>query len=141
MVTFSASPSAGRRGTGLGRSPRVLRHPLPPEVLVAELAGELPPSVARAVRTHVAECASCGERAHRLAIPYDLLAGLGSEPVPFVPDLRYAVREQLEHAARFDGVVASLGRIGRVALALGIAVCGLVLLFVLVAVLVILRGY
>lgn len=75
-----------------GRPLREVRHPLAPELLVAEMAGELPPDVAQAVRQHIAVCESCGTRARALAAPYETLGALADEPVPYVPDLRRSVR-------------------------------------------------
>jgi hypothetical protein len=108
-----------------------VRHPLPPELLVAEFAGELPPEVAQIVRQHVAVCESCGDRARALVGPYDLLAELGEEPVPYVPDLRRPVRLRLEkeHAA---ALLRAAGVVGRGGLATVAAICGLALLIALV---------
>jgi hypothetical protein len=102
-----------------------LRHPLPPEILVAEFAGELPPEVARAVRAHVAACETCGARARALAAPYRLVAALGEEPVTYVPDLRRPVRETLGRWRLLARLARAAGTLGRgsvpvIALALGI---------------------
>lgn len=117
---------------------RPLDCPLDAELLVAEFSGELPPDVTLAVREHVAVCETCGERARTLRLPYDLLSTLGSEPVPYVPDLRDSVR-QLSRAQRglrlATRLTASLGRGGTIALT---AVSGLVLLAVVVALVVVL---
>jgi DNA-binding beta-propeller fold protein YncE len=102
------------------RHDREVRHPLPPELIVAEFAGELPPDVAWLVREHVATCESCGARARALAAPYQLLAELGSEPVPYVPDLRRPVRAELERLrfpVRLLRAARALGRGGVRALA------------------------
>lgn len=91
---------------------REVKHPLPPELLVAEMAGELPPDAARAVRKHVESCASCGARARALAAPYDVIGALGQAPVPYVPDLRRGVRAHVSHTtflARLWMVVRTLG--------------------------------
>jgi hypothetical protein len=95
-----------------GRTIREVRHPLPPELLVAEFAGELPPDVARAVREHVATCDTCGDRARTLAAPYELLGTLGAAPVLYVPDLRRRVRNRLSKTH-------FLGRLVRAAVVLG----------------------
>jgi hypothetical protein len=104
-----------------------LRHPLPPEILVAEFAGELPPDVARAVRAHISSCESCGARARALSTPYQLVAALGDEPVTYVPDLRRPVRETLGRwrlVARLSRAAGTLGRgsVPMIALALGILI-------------------
>jgi hypothetical protein len=88
------------RVTTRRRTLRVLNCPLEPELLVAEFAGELPPEVTIAVREHIAVCETCGARSQALRTPYELLASLGDEPVPFVPDLRDAVRLRI-HSGRF----------------------------------------
>lgn len=112
---------SGRQGTTIHqvtaghRTLREVRHPLPPELLVAEFADELPPDVARAVRDHVETCASCGARARALLAPYDLLASLGHEPVSYVPDLRRTVRDQLARRrllTRLARALVVLGRVG-----------------------------
>lgn len=92
-----------------GRVLRQVQHPLQPELLVAEMAGELPPDVARAVRDHLATCESCGQRARALAAPYGVLAALGTVPVAFVPDLRRHVRERWARG-RFIGRLARAAR-------------------------------
>jgi hypothetical protein len=101
----------GQRGRGI----REVKHPLPPELIVAEFAGELPPDVASAVRHHVASCDSCGARATTLAAPYDLLGTLGAVPVNHVPDLRRRVRERTMRPpflTRARRAAAALGRGG-----------------------------
>ena len=101
----------GQRVRGI----REVKHPLPPELIVAEFAGELPPHVAAAVRHHVATCDSCGDRATTLAAPYELLSTLGATPVDYVPDLRRQVREKtmrLPFLARARRGAATLGRGG-----------------------------
>lgn len=106
----------------------VLQCPLDPELLVAELAGELPPNVAQAVREHLADCAICGPRSRALRGPYELLASLGREPVPYVPDLRDVVRgdaargrilREVRHVARAisrGGALAVAAIVGMTAL-------------------------
>jgi hypothetical protein len=98
-----------------GRGIREVKHPLPPELIVAEFADELPPEVAAAVRNHVATCDVCGDRATALAAPYDLLGTLGAAPVSYVPDLRRRVRERtmrLPLLTRVRRGAATLGRGG-----------------------------
>ena len=85
------------RVTTRRRNLRVLQCPLEPELLVAEFAGELPPEVATAVREHIAVCEICGERSRALQTPYQVIASLGNQPVPYVPDLRDKVRVRLRH--------------------------------------------
>lgn len=97
-----------RRGTL-----RPLNCPLEPELMVAEFSGELPPDVAHAVREHIAICETCGARAVALRTPYNLLTSLGSEPVPYVPDLRDHVRMKAAAAERWLGPLRLLGGIGR----------------------------
>lgn len=105
-----------------GQVLREVRHPLEPEMLVAEMAGELPVEVALAVRQHVQECESCGVRAKALAHPYGALASLGAVPVPAVPDLRRHVRQQwakghvLVRVARAARIVGGGGIAGILAL-------------------------
>jgi hypothetical protein len=98
-----------------GRGVREVKHPLPPELIVAEFAGELPPDVAAAVRSHVAACEACGDRATSLAAPYELLGSLGAAPVAYVPDLRRRVREKtmrMPFLTRVRRGAATLGRGG-----------------------------
>ena len=112
------------------RSLRPLNCPLEPELIVAEFAGELPPDVAVAVREHIAVCETCHQRALTLRAPYDLLSSLGSEPVPFVPDLRDQVRSRVQTSRRIYGPLRMLAALGRggaiavvaVALLIGIAI-------------------
>lgn len=115
MVESGRQSTTIHQVTAGHRTLREVRHPLPPELLVAEFAGELPPEVAWAVREHVETCASCGARARALAAPYDLVASLGHEPVPYVPDLRRPVRDQLARRqllTRLSRAAVGLGRIG-----------------------------
>ncbi|HEX8995691.1 MAG TPA: hypothetical protein VF812_06650 [Ktedonobacterales bacterium] len=117
-----------RRGTL-----RPLNCPLEPELMVAEFSGELPPDVAQAVREHIAICETCGARAAALRTPYNLLTSLGSEPVPYVPDLRDPVRAKAAAEERWLGPLRALGSISRfslLAVALGVVVIG-VLAFLL----------
>src|SRR5215472_10232755 len=101
------------RVTTRRRSLHALQCPLEPELLVAEFAGELPPDVALAVREHIAVCESCGSRSQALHQPYELLASLGSEPVPFVPDLRDTVRTQVRHKWLYWRALRVFGIVGR----------------------------
>ena len=100
MPEVFTPPVRIHRVTTRRRTLRVLNCPLEPELLVAEFAGELPPEVTIAVREHVAVCETCGARSQALRTPYELLASLGDEPVPFVPDLRDAVQLRI-HSGRF----------------------------------------
>jgi hypothetical protein len=115
------------RVTTRRRNLRTLQCPLEAELLVAEFAGELPPDVALAVREHIAICESCGGRSQALRAPYELLASLGTEPVPYVPDLRDSVRAQIRRKRFYLGAQRFLGSMGRgsalgLACLLGIAV-------------------
>lgn len=104
-------------------------------MLVAELAGELPPSVALAVRQHIESCESCGVRAQAMARSYDLLDSLGTMPVPAIPDLRRPVRERLRRrppGVRLWRAFRALGRGGIAGGLILIASVILALLFVLV---------
>jgi hypothetical protein len=100
--------------------------------LVAEVAGELPPDVARIVRQHVETCESCGARSRALVEPYELLAELGQQPVAYVPDLRQPVRLRLEQGRFSHALVRAAGVVGRGGLASIAALCGLALLIALV---------
>jgi hypothetical protein len=130
MGMLGTRPIKVSRSTERPRPVHEVRHPLPPELLVAEFAGELPPEVAQIVRQHVATCESCGDRAYALMRPYELLAELGQEPVPYVPDLRRPVRLRLEreHVSSF---LRAAGVVGRGGLATIAAMCGLALLIAL----------
>lgn len=113
-----------RRGTL-----RALNCPLEPELMVAEFSGELPPDVAQAVREHIAICETCGARAVELRTPYNLLTSLGAEPVPYVPDLRDQVRRKAAAEERWLGplrALGALGRVGALAVVLGIVLIGMV---------------
>jgi len=108
---------------------RPLNCPLEPELMVAEFSGELPPEVAQAVREHIAICETCGARAAALRVPYNLLTSLGSEPVPYVPDLRDRVRARAAAENRFLGPLRALGslsRFGVTSVVLGVALIALV---------------
>lgn len=121
------------RVTTRRRNLRALQCPLEPELLVAELAGELPPDVGLAVREHVAVCETCGARALALRRPYAMLASLGAEPVDYVPDLRDAVRigaRRHRLSRRALAVAGTLGRGGAI-----VAAAALVLALVAVLVL------
>src|SRR5215469_12083427 len=99
-MSESYQPSARfHRVTTRRRNLRVLQCPLESELLVAEFAGELPPEVALAVREHIAVCEICGARSRALQKPYQVIASLGNEPVPYVPDLRDKVRLRLRHGS------------------------------------------
>lgn len=138
MPESSSPPARIHRVTTRRRTLRPLDCPLDSELLVAEFSGELPPDVALAVQEHMAVCALCGTRAQTLRQPYDLLAKLGGEPVPYVPDLRESVyhlsrsRRALRAITR---VTLALGRGGTLALT---GISGLLLLVLLVALVVIL---
>jgi len=112
----------------------VLQCPLDPELLVAELAGELPPNVAQAVREHLADCAICGPRSRALRGPYDLLASLGREPVPYVPDLRDVVRGDAARGRILRGVGHFAGAIGRGGALAAAAVVGITALVAIILV-------
>jgi hypothetical protein len=106
------------RVTTKRRNLRVLQCPLEPELLVAEFASELPPEVALAVREHIAICEICGARSRALQVPYQVIASLGNEPVPYVPDLRDSVQSRLSHGRtprRILRVIEGLGRGGGLA--------------------------
>ncbi|HLY30252.1 MAG TPA: hypothetical protein VKQ36_04445, partial [Ktedonobacterales bacterium] len=119
------------RVTTRRHSLRPLNCPLEPELIVAEFAGELPPEVAVAVREHIAVCATCGPRARSLRAPYELLAALGQEPAPYVPDLRETVRLHVRAQRFLVGplrALAGLGRGGLIALTCVVALSVVVLL-------------
>src|SRR5271166_2789693 len=101
------------RVTTRRRSLRALECPLEPELLVAEFAGELPPEVALAVREHIAVCEICGARSRTLRAPYQVIASLGNEPVPYVPDLRDTVQSRLARGRTARRIVRGLESIGR----------------------------
>jgi hypothetical protein len=101
------------RVTTKRRNLRVLQCPLEPELLVAEFAGELPPEVAQAVREHIAICEICGVRSRALQTPYQVIASLGNEPVPYVPDLRDSVQLRLSHGRTPRRVFRVIGGLGR----------------------------
>lgn len=138
MAETSTRAARIHRVTTRRRTLRPLDCPLESELLVAEFSGELPPDVALAVQEHVAVCEICGVRARALRQSYDLLASLGNEPVPHVPDLRESVRT-LSNSRRalrmMTRLTASLGRTGTLALT---GVSGVALLVVLVSLVVIL---
>lgn len=120
------------RVTTRRRTLRELNCPLEPELLVAEFANELPPEVAVAVREHIAICETCGARSRALRSPYELLASLGHEPVPYVPDLRDTIHKRTTSHRFLRAVLsagAALGRGGAIG-ALGIV--GIVLVVVLI---------
>ncbi|MGO8949713.1 MAG: hypothetical protein ACLQUY_19080, partial [Ktedonobacterales bacterium] len=50
------------------------------------------------VREHIAICEICGGRSRTLQTPYQIIASLGNEPVPYVPDLRDSVQSRLAHS-------------------------------------------
>ena len=112
----------------------VLQCPLDPELLVAELAGELPPNVAQAVRDHLADCAICGPRSRALRGPYELLASLGREPVPYVPDLRDMVRGDAARGRVLRGARHAAGAIGRGGALAAAAVIGITALVAVILV-------
>lgn len=121
MAELGQVPVRIHRVTTRRRNLRTLQCPLEPELLVAEFAGELPPDVALAVREHIAVCESCGSRSQALRQPYELLASLGSEPVPYVPDLRDTVRTRVHRKRFYRGALRVFGVVGRGG-ALGFAV-------------------
>lgn len=120
MAELGQVPVRIHRVTTRRRNLRTLQCPLEPELLVAEFAGELPPDVALAVREHIAVCESCGSRSQALRQPYELLASLGSEPVPYVPDLRDTVRTRVRSKRFYRGALRIFGFAGRGG-ALGVA--------------------
>ncbi len=113
MAELGQVPVRIHRVTTRRRNLRTLQCPLEAELLVAEFAGELPPDVALAVREHIAVCESCGSRSQALRAPYELLGSLGSEPVPYVPDLRDTVRTRVRRKRLFRGALRVFGLVGR----------------------------
>ncbi|HEX6798733.1 MAG TPA: hypothetical protein VF116_13580 [Ktedonobacterales bacterium] len=113
MAELGQVPVRIHRVTTRRRNLRTLQCPLEPELLVAEFAGELPPDVALAVREHIAVCEACGSRSQALRQPYELLASLGSEPVPYVPDLRDTVRTRVRRKRLYRGAMRVFGIVGR----------------------------
>jgi hypothetical protein len=101
------------RVTTRRRNLRVLECPLEPELLVAEFASELPPEVALAVREHIAVCEICGARSRTLQTPYQVIASLGNEPVPYVPDLRDSVQSRLSRGRTSRRIFRVIGGMGR----------------------------
>ncbi|MBF6589847.1 MAG: hypothetical protein IVW57_04855 [Ktedonobacterales bacterium] len=119
MAETGASPARVHRVTTRRRTLRPLNCPLEAELLVAEFADELPPDVAITVREHVAVCETCGARSLALKHPYQLLASLGNESVPYVPDLRGAIQAKARAhpiVRTFTRATATLGRNGTIAL-------------------------
>lgn len=113
MAELGQVPVRIHRITTRRRNLHTLQCPLEPELLVAEFAGELPPDVALAVREHIAVCEACGSRSQALRAPYELLASLGNEPVPYVPDLRDTVRTRVRRKRFYRGAQRALGTVGR----------------------------
>lgn len=113
MAELGQVPVRIHRVTTRRRNLRTLQCPLEAELLVAEFAGELPPDVALAVREHIAVCESCGSRSQALRAPYELLSSLGSEPVPYVPDLRDTVRTRVRRKWLYRGALRAFGLVGR----------------------------
>jgi anti-sigma factor RsiW len=132
MADMMTPPVRFARVTTRRMHTQTIQCPLDPEMLVAEFAGELPPDIARHVREHLVFCETCSARSRALRSPYELLSSLGSEPVPYVADLRDSVRVRvrsrraIHELARFT---ARLGRGGAITLTgiLGLAVIGVFL--------------
>ena len=124
MAELGQVPVRIHRVTTRRRNLRTLQCPLEPELLVAEFAGELPPDVALAVREHIAVCESCGGRSQALRSPYELLASLGSEPVPYVPDLRDTVRTRVRRKRLYRGALRAFGFVGRGGALGGVGILG-----------------
>lgn len=132
MADMMTPPVRFARVTTRRMHTQTIQCPLDPEMLVAEFAGELPPDIARHVREHLVFCETCSARSQALRSPYELLSSLGSEPVPYVADLRDSVRLRVRSRRAVNELVrftARLGRGGTIALTgiLGLAVIGIFL--------------
>lgn len=127
MSDTMSSPVRIARVTTRRMHTQTIQCPLDPEMLVAEFAGELPPDIARLVREHLLFCETCSARSRTLRSPYQLISALGTEPVPYVADLRDSVRTRVRSRRAIHEVMrftARLGRGGTIALTglLGLAV-------------------
>ncbi len=127
MADTTSSPMRIARVTTRRMHTQTIQCPLDPEMLVAEFAEELPPDIARHVREHLLFCETCSARSKALRSPYQLLSSLGTEPVPYVADLRDSVRVRVRSRRALHEILrltARLGRGGTIALTglLGLAV-------------------
>jgi len=113
MAEMMTPPVRIARVTTRRMHTQTIQCPLDPEMLVAEFAGELPPDIARHVREHLVFCETCSARSRALRSPYELLASLGSEPAPYVADLRDSVRVHLRSRRALHEMARMTARLGR----------------------------
>jgi hypothetical protein len=113
MAEMMTPPVRIARVTTRRMHTQTIQCPLDPEMLVAEFAGELPPDIARHVREHLVFCETCSARSRALRSPYELLASLGSEPVPYMTDLRDSVRVHLRSRRALHEMARMTARMGR----------------------------
>lgn len=113
MAEMMTPPVRIARVTTRRMHTQTIQCPLDPEMLVAEFAGELPPDIARHVREHLVFCETCSARSRALRSPYELLASLGSEPAPYVADLRDSVRVHLRSRRALHEMARMTARMGR----------------------------
>lgn len=113
MADMMTPPVRIARVTTRRMHTQTIQCPLDPEMLVAEFAGELPPDIAKHVREHLLFCETCSARSQALRSPYQLLSSLGSEPVPYVADLRDSVRVRVRSRRALHEVVRFTARLGR----------------------------
>jgi hypothetical protein len=113
MAEMMTPPVRIARETTRRMHTQTIQCPLDPEMLVAEFAAELPPDIARHVREHLIFCETCSARSRALRSPYELLAALGSEPVPYMTDLRDSVRVHLRSRRALNEMARMSARLGR----------------------------
>ncbi len=113
MAEMMTPPVRIARVTTRRMHTQTIQCPLDPEMLVAEFAGELPPDIARHVREHLVFCETCSARSRALRSPYELLSSLGSEPVPYMTDLRDSVRVHLRSRRALHEMARMTARLGR----------------------------
>jgi hypothetical protein len=108
--------------------------PIEPEVLLADIQGELPIDTARLVQLHIRECAQCQARAAQLREAYERVASLAEvEHIP-IADVREEVLRASQGRLRAIRLTRGLNLPGRgMLLGLGVLVAALLVVVIVIA--------
>ena len=117
----------------LKATPRI-HCPIEPEVLLADIQGELPIDEARLVQMHIRTCERCQARATQLRAAYEQIASLADVPHVPIADVRDAVLRDSHPRLRAMRIAGNLNLSGRtLALAITGLAAALILLIVFIA--------
>lgn len=108
--------------------------PIEPEVLLAEILGELPIDEARLVQLHMRTCERCQTRSEQLRTAYEKVASLSDVEVVPIADVREAVLRDSQGRLRAIRLTRGLNLSGRgLLIALSALVAALLVIVVIIA--------